>query len=217
MASDLRFSTYHPDRAWPKAWAGGSDHASARMQVIDLEAHFNNVAFAAEPELANGRLNIWQNSYPLAQAQLLPRDLDVGGLRFRWHRPNGRDPDNIRCNGQWITVPPQRYDWVYILASAERRVKDELALVFADGSVDFVEFEIADFWPGATSKAGAREAIRFEALNFPRHVQRAIEPGIWRHRIAVAREAVLSQIRLPDHVAAHIFCMTCLIAEDFTS
>jgi len=172
------------------------------------------IAMAGMDRLAEGRLNIWRNSYPLEEARTLGRDIAVGGMRFQLAPFDGVVADNVRCMGQLIALPPARYDWIYMLCSAERRVEDEAALHFVDGAVDFVPFCIADFWPGARARNGEQEAIRFSAINFPRHRQERIEPGIWRQRLPVSREAALTALRLPCNVAGHVFALTGLLAED---
>tara|TARA_R110002020_G_scaffold36373_2_gene109283 strand:- start:1884 stop:2453 length:570 start_codon:yes stop_codon:yes gene_type:complete len=184
------------------------------MVPIPLETYFNTIAVTGMDRLAEGRLNIWRNSYPLEEARALGREIAAGGMRFRLAPFDGVVADNVRCMGQLVALPPARYDWIYMLCSAERRVEDEAALHFVDGAVDFVPFCIADFWPGARARNGEQEAIRFSAINFPRHRQERIEPGIWRQRLPVSREVALTALRLPRNIAGHVFALTCLLAED---
>lgn len=203
--------SYYASLTVPAKWVQAD--AAERMVPIDLTSYLNNVGVTSEPNLANGELNIWRNSYPLDEVRALGEEIDVGGIRFAMPSVDGVGPDSIRCSGQHIQLPTNRFDWIYLLCSSERRVEDEAALHFASGDVDFIPFCVSDFWPGAMGRSGEPEAVRFSALNFPRHRQERIEPAIWRQRLPVARETPLSALRLPNNVAAHVFAITCLLSE----
>ena len=209
------YSSYYSKLSWPAEWKDDHSDSAERFVPVELSPYLNNISFADKVTSANGNLNIWRNSYPIEQAAKIPKDINVGGVRFVFPQIDGRSPDNIRCSGQRIELEINLYDWIYILCAGERRVEDEAILYFSDNSVDFVPFCVSDFWPGAKPRNGELEAIRFNSLNFPRHCEKYIEPAIWRQRIPVARETPILALGLPNNIAAHIFSITCLRSEEY--
>ncbi|MGE5828837.1 MAG: hypothetical protein ACM30G_10835 [Micromonosporaceae bacterium] len=182
---------------------------TAEYVVIDLLSYLDDTGITAADDLGGGSFNIWSNTFP---AEHLP-PVDAAGLveveavPFRFPAKTG-GPDNLRCDGRLIGVPVGRYDWIYLLAAAERRTEDPLRLHFADGSTDPEWLRVPDFWPQTEPHFGFRAAIRFPVLHYPRHVQPNMAPSISRVRVPVPREADLAAIRLPDNPAIHIFAMT---------
>ncbi|MFI2209278.1 hypothetical protein [Streptomyces sp. NPDC020141] len=177
-------------------------------RVIDLGTHFDATGITAPDRLADGAFNVWSNSFPAGE---LPRPgslVNVHGLPFAFPAPNGRGHDNLRCARQLIGVPAGRYDFIHVLAAAERRTEDEVGLHYADGSVDHEWLRVSDFWPETASRFGERPAFTCGVLHYPRHVQRGMSPTIWRQRVAAPRESDLRAIRLPDNPAIHVFAMT---------
>lgn len=174
---------------------------------LDLRAHFDNRGLTAVSELAGGGFNVWSNTFPADELPPEGSIVEVGGVLFEFP-VRGRGGDNLRCGGQLIGVPPGDYDWLYLLAAAERHTEDLLYLHYADGSVDPEWLRVSDFWPQTPDRFGAVEAFRCATMHYPRHVQRGVDPVIWRHRVPVPRHAELAAIRLPDNPAAHIFAIT---------
>lgn len=181
---------------------------TAATVTVDLRAHADNVGFTRPDDLGGGAFNIWSNTFP---AERLPARIDgvvdVGGVPFRFPATDRR-PDNLRCTGQRVAVTPGRYDWLYLLAAAERRTEDVVRLHFADGTTDPEWLRVPDFWPQTQAHFGFTTGITFPVMHYPRHVQRNMEPSIWRVRVPVPREADLAAVRLPDNPAIHIFAMT---------
>jgi hypothetical protein len=132
----------------------------------------------------------------------------LGGVPFRFpdEQPDGRD--NLRCSGQLIPVPVDRYDWFYLLAAGERRTEDEVLLHYAGGAVDPEWIRVSDFWPETPPRFGEQESLRCRTLHYPRHVQDRMGPVIWRERVPVPREEPLAAVRLPDNPALHVFAIT---------
>lgn len=176
--------------------------------MLDLTPLFNNSAFTFTHELSDGGLNVWQNSYP---AEALPADrpvVEIEGVPFKLPLKEPSRPDNVMCSGQLLDVPIDLYDWLYVLASAERRTEDWVYLHYAGGAVDPEWLRVSDFWPEAPARFGEKVAFRFPVLHYPRHVQRNLQPVMWRQRVPIARQEPLSRIHLPDNVAIHIFAAT---------
>src|SRR6516225_8709872 len=127
--------------------------AAIIFHPVSLAAHYNNRAISAAGDTKAGSFNVWGNSFP---AEHLPQPgarIDVGGVPFVFAEP-GTGGDNLRCGGQFLPLPPGRYDWIHLLAAAERRTEDQVALHFAGGSVDFEALRVSDFWAGARSAFG---------------------------------------------------------------
>lgn len=180
----------------------------ATMVPVDLGGHFDNRGITPRSELDRGGFNIWDNTFP---AEDLPRPggtVRVGDVPFLFPAPNEDDRDNLRCAGQVIDLPAGRYDWLYLLATAERRSEDVITLHYADGSVDPEWLRVSDFWAETPAHFGEQAHLRCRSLHYPRHVQGNMEPTIWRTRVPVPREVDLSAVRLPDNVAIHIFALT---------
>ena len=182
--------------------------------AVDLRDWFDNRGLTPESDLAGGAFNVWSNTFP---AEDLPADgsrVQVGDVPFEFPARGGTGADNLRCAGQLIPLPPGRYDWLYLLAAAERRTEDLLHLHYAGGAVDPEWLRVSDFWPQTADRFGARPAFRCTAMHYPRHVQRGVDPVIWRHRVPVPRHAELAAVRLPDNPAAHIFALTLAPARE---
>jgi hypothetical protein len=167
---------------------------SARLTYVPMPIgeHFNNRAISPAQESGAGRFNVWGNSFPAGQ---LPA------------------PGNIRCDGQLIAPPRGRYDWLHLLAAAERRAEDGVALHFTDGEVDFEALRVSDFW-AAPARFGEHLAFMTSQMNYPHHVQSGLSALMWRQRVPVTRGQPLTGIRLPRNVAIHVFALTLQSALD---
>jgi hypothetical protein len=176
--------------------------------MLNLAPLFNNKAFTYAHELSGGEMNVWRNSYP---AEMLPPAQDiiqVEGIPFRYPPKQPGQPDNVLCCGQVLDVPRDMYDWLYVLAMAERRTEDWVYLHYANGSVDPEWIRISDFWPESPARFGEALAFRFSSLHYPRHVQRNLNPILWRQRVPITRQEPLVRIHLPENIAVHIFAAT---------
>ena len=152
---------------------------------------------------------------PFPPMSCRPARLAGGGRRSPSEFPvrdAGRQ-DNLRCAGQLIPLPAGRYDWIYLLAAAERRTEDLLRLHYADGSVDQEWLRVSDFWPQTAGPVRRGRGLPMLLRCTTRGIQRGMDPAIWRHRVPVPRHADLAAVRLPDNPAAHIFAMTLLPAQ----
>jgi hypothetical protein len=187
---------------------------SLPTRSVDLAEHVDNVGFSSAARTDLAAFNIWSNSLPFEQLPIT-RDghVDVGPVTFRLLADGQGNADNVRCAGQLVAVPPGHYDWIHLLAAAERRTEDAVLLHFTDASIDPERLRVSDFWPETEAWFGERDGIRFGALHYPRHVQPEMGPALWRERIPVTREGPLAAIRMPDNPAIHVFAMELQIAE----
>jgi hypothetical protein len=174
---------------------------------LDLRQHFDNRGLTSVTDLGGGGFNVWSNTFPADELPPEGSIVEVGGVLFEFPA-SGRGGDNLRCGGQLVPVPPGTYDWLYVLAAAERHTEDLLYLHYTDGSVDPEWLRVSDFWPQTPDRFGALTAFRCATMHYPRHIQHGVDPTIWRHRVPVPRHAELTAIRLPDNPAAHIFAIT---------
>jgi hypothetical protein len=181
--------------------------------LVDLADHFDNRGLSTVASKGEGGFNVWANTFPAEQLPAPDSEVVVGCVRFRFPAKGSGGVDNLRCTGQLVAVPRGRYDWIHLLAAAERRTEDVVYLHFADGSADPEWLRVSDFWPQTPGRFGEWEAFRCTVLHYPRHVQRGMGPVVWRHRVPVPREADLTAVRLPDNPAIHIFAMTLLEAR----
>ncbi|MFG1918458.1 hypothetical protein [Micromonospora sp. NPDC048898] len=175
---------------------------------VDLTAYFNNIGATNRDRLAEGRLNVWKNSFP---AEELPDGTELfrcTQVPFRFPRTGPARLDNVVCAGQRIDLPPGRWDWIYLLACSERRAEDVVHLHYRDGVADQEWLRVSDFWPASPPHFGEVEAITCRRIHFPRHVQAGIGPRIWQQRLAISRQQELAYLRLPDNIAIHVFAMT---------
>ena len=120
---------------------------SARFTYVPMPIgeHFNNRAISPAQESGAGRFNVWGNSFPAGQLPEPGSRVEVAGVPFDFPAV-AAGGDNIRCDGQLIAPPRGRYDWLHLLAAAERRAEDGVALHFTDGEVDFEALRVSDFW-----------------------------------------------------------------------
>jgi hypothetical protein len=174
--------------------------------AVPLDGHLNNVGATSERETGSGSFNVWGNSFA-AEHLPPPGPVVVDGVRFEFPAAGAGEPDNVRCEGQLVAVPPGAYDWVYVLAAAERRAEDDVALHFERGEVDFEALRISDFWAGEAA-FGERLAVESPVMHYPRHVQPNVPARLWSQRVPVTRRATLEAIRLPRNVAIHVFALT---------
>lgn len=180
--------------------------SARRFRTLQLQPHRNNVGITAAPAAGRGRFNVWGNSLP---AEHVPGGgrITVDGVPFEWPSVVAGNADNVRCAGQLIEVVRGRYDWLYVLAASERRAEDEVALHFADGSVDFEALRVSDFW-AAPAVFGETEAVATPVMHYPHHVQPGVPAKVWCQRVPVTRRADLAAVRLPRNVALHVFAAT---------
>ncbi|MEV5747556.1 hypothetical protein AB0L00_07025 [Actinoallomurus sp. NPDC052308] len=179
------------------------------MTQVDLSSFFDNTGLTGRDDLSGGAFNIWRNTFPAEELPGEPPTV-LGGVPFRFPDRGPSGADNVRCAGQLVPVPPGRYDWVYLVAAAERRTEDFVLLHYADGAIDPEWLRVSDFWPETDPRFGERHGLRCRTLHYPRHVQERMGPAIWRERVPVPRETPLTAIRLPDNPAVHVFAMTLL-------
>jgi hypothetical protein len=174
--------------------------------AVSLDEHLNNVGATSRRHTGSGAFNVWGNSFA-AEHLPGPGPVDVDGVSFDFPTVGTGEPDNVRCEGQLVEVSPDAYDWLYLLAAAERRAEDEFALHFEGGAVDFEALRISDFW---ASEAAFGERVAFESpvMHYPRHVQPRVSALLWIQRVPVTRRATLEAIRLPRNVAVHVFALT---------
>lgn len=182
----------------------------SRFALLDLSATYNRIAITSADALASGNFNVWGNSFP---AELLPTggsNVDVLGVPFQFPPITAGQPNSVDCRGQFLSVPCDRYDWMYLLAAAERRAEDVMYLHYSDGTVDSTWLRVSDFWPDAPAHFGEQVAFRPPHTHYPHHVQRNLAPTIWRQRVAISRTVPLCAVRLPENIAIHIFAATLL-------
>lgn len=187
--------------------AGANARVRAERDLaVPLDEHLNNVGATSSHDTGSGAFNVWGNSFA-AEHLPPPGAVVVDGVRFDFPEVGTGESDNVRCEGQLVDVPADAYDWLYLLAAAERRAEDEVALHFEDGEVDFEAFRISDFW-AAEAAFGERVAASSPVMHYPRHVQPDVPARLWIQRVPVTRRAMLEAIRLPRNVAIHVFALT---------
>jgi hypothetical protein len=180
----------------------------ARTTSVDLSVHLDTVGFspADRPDLA--AFNIWSNSFPYEELERTPDGaVRVGAVGFDVVADGRGTPDHVRCAGQYVELPRGHYDWIHLLAAAERRTEDTVLLHFGDGVVEPEWLRVSDFWPQSPAWFGERDGLAFTTLHYPRHVQQDLEPSLWRTRVPVPREQPLTGLRLPDNPAIHVFAI----------
>jgi hypothetical protein len=177
---------------------------------VDLSGAFNNGGIAASRWPTSGGFNIWANTFPAEQLPAPGSTVPVGGVPFRFPGAPAGQPDNIRCRGQRIALPPGRYDWCYVLAAAERRTEDAVLLRYADGTAHRQWLRVSDFWPETPARFGELPAYRTDRMLYPRHAQHNMAAAIWRCRIPVSLPGTVVALDLPDNPAIHIFALTAL-------
>jgi hypothetical protein len=177
------------------------------MRIIDLTDHLDNVGVSTAAGTEAGRFNVWGNSFAAEDLPAPGAEVSIDGVRFRMP-PVGAGHDNVRCAGQYLDVESRDGldDWLYVLASAERRVEDEVALHFTGGAVDFEPLRISDFW-AAPAMFGETKAFE-TAMHYPHHTQFGVPAAIWCQRVPITRRAPLTGIGLPHNVALHVFAAT---------
>ena len=180
--------------------------AIRRFRPVDLAGHRNNRGATGRASIGTGRFNVWGNSFPADHLPPPGSTLVVGDVPFTMPPP---DPagDNVRCAGQFVSLRALRGDWVHVLAAAERRAEDTLALHFADGQVDHEALRVSDFW-AAPAWFGEPAAARTPVMHYPHHVQRDVPALLWAQRVPVVRRASLTGMRFPHNIAVHVFAVT---------
>jgi len=189
-----------------------SSAISRLCEPVDLSGHRNNTAVSAATETKAGAFNVWGNSFA---AEYLPAGgslVHVAGVPFRFP-PVCEGPDNVRCEGQFLTVPQGRYDWIHVLAASERRSESTVDLHYADGSVDPEALRVSDFW-AAPAWFGEVKAFESLVMHYPHHVQRDVSALMWAQRVPVTRRTDLTGLRLPRNIAVHLFAVTLQRTED---
>ncbi|MEW1910619.1 hypothetical protein AB0442_19575 [Kitasatospora sp. NPDC085895] len=180
--------------------------SAPRYRVVELAAHRNNQAATRVHTTGAGGFNVWRNSFPAEHLPPGGSEVEVGGVPFSFP-PVGEGDDNVRCDGQFVEVPAGRYDWIHLLAAAERRTEDTVELHYADGSVDSEWLRVSDFW-SAPAWFGELPALRTPVMHYPYHVQPGLSAHLWAQRVPVPRRTALAGLRLPRNIAVHLFAAT---------
>jgi hypothetical protein len=180
--------------------------ATIRFVPVEISGHSNNRAISPATDTGSGCFNVWGNSFPAEHLPPPGSRIQVAEIPFDFPAGGGGG-DNIRCGGQFVTIPPGRYDWLHLLAAAERRTEDTVALHFEDGEVDFEALRISDFW-AAPARFGEHRAFETSVMRYPHHVQARLGALLWSQRVPVTRQRDLTAIRLPRNIAVHIFAVT---------
>lgn len=194
------------DVAPPGPSATLSTVTAVSFTPLRIAEHCNNQAISAEGEIRSGRFNVWGNSFPAADLPEPGGRVRVAGVPFDFP-VRGAGGDNIRCDGQLVELPPGRWDWLHLLAAAERRAEDTVALHFESGDVDFEALRVSDFW-AAPARFGEERAFGSSVMHYPHHVQPRLSALIWGQRVPVTRQQPLAALRLPRNVAIHVFALT---------
>ncbi|HEX5115069.1 MAG TPA: hypothetical protein VFW65_07710 [Pseudonocardiaceae bacterium] len=176
--------------------------------AVDLSGVFDNRGTTQRSALDRGAFNIWSNTFPAEELPAPGGTIVLGGVPFHFPAPNRDGYDNFRCGGQLVNLPVGRYDWLYLLAAAERRSEDMVALHHTDGSVDVEWLRVSDFWAETPAHFGERFKLSCGSLHYPRHVQSNMSPAIWRTRVPVPAELDLAAVGFPDNPAIHVFALT---------
>jgi hypothetical protein len=179
---------------------------------VELEAYLNNVGICESRWPTTGAFNIWSNTFPAEELPPRGSMVDVGAVPFRFPAAGPGGEDNLRCRGQSVALPAGRPDWIYLLAAAERRTEDAVALRYSDSTERRQWLRVSDFWPQTPARFGELEAFRCPRMLYPRHSQANMAPVIWRCRVPVTVPGTIEAIRLPDNPAIHIFALT-LVGE----
>lgn len=185
---------------------------SSTAKVLDLSPYVDNVGASRAAEPDAGQLNVWGNSLSADHLPAPGTEVLVEGVPFRLTGSDGGTVGDVRCAGQLIRVPTGSYDWIYLLACAERRVEDDVALHFSDDAVDFEPLRVSDFW-AAPAVFGETRAFASPVMHYRRHVQYGLEGLLWCQRVPVVRRALLSALRLPYNIAVHVFAATLVAAR----
>jgi hypothetical protein len=184
-----------------------SQASTATFRPVDLADHLNNQGVSAPDDTRSGSFNVWGNSFPADHLPAPGARVTQAGVPFVLpdRHPDG---DNVRCAGQFLTVPTGRYDWIHLLAASERRTEDRVALHFADDSVDFEALRVSDFWAEAAPAFGDELAFQTPVMHYPHHVQPRVPALMWVQRVPVTRRQDLVGFRLPRNIAIHLFAVT---------
>ncbi|RFU85219.1 hypothetical protein DY218_18560 [Streptomyces triticagri] len=183
----------------------------ADFTPVGLQQHFNGKGVSAPRRWpTTGGFNVWGNTFPAEGLPTGGGDAEVACIPFRFPVDDSAAgaPDNLRCRGQSVDVPPGEYQWIHVLAAAERRTEDEAVLHYADGSTRREWLRISDFWPETDQRFGELLAFRTRYLMYPRHSQHNMVPSIWLQRVPVTAPGTVTAVELPDNPAIHIFAIT---------
>lgn len=174
---------------------------------VDLSTLYNNRATSEYDRLDEGAFNVWGNSFPARELPTPGEPFDVAGVPFVRGAPTDAG-DNVRCDGQYVEVPASACDWVHLVVAGERRAEAEVALHHAEGEVEFEALRVSDFWAEAPAVFGELAVTATAVTHYPHHVQPRLSARLWAQRVPVVRSTPLQGIRLPRHVAVHVFALT---------
>jgi hypothetical protein len=178
-----------------------------RATTVDLDGVYNNDAISWAHAPGDGAFNVWGNALP---AEYLPEGgstVVVEDVPFRFPDKADRRRNDVRCAGQLLAGPGGPAEWLYLLTAGERRVEDEIAVHFTDGSVDFEAVRVSDFW-AAPAVFGEVAAFTTPVMHYPHHVQQGVPATIWCQRVPVVRRGAVDFAHLPANAALHIFAAT---------
>lgn len=185
--------------------SGGRNYA-----LLELDDVFDNDSISWATDPGDGAFNVWGNTLP-AEGFPPAREHELAGVPLRLPPLDDGVANALVCRRQLLELEPRRCDWIHALAASERRTEDVVQLHYADGSVDPEWLRVSDFWP-SSARFGELEALRFDVMHYPRHVQPRVQGRVWLTRIPVPRRCDLRAIRLPENVAMQLFALTLELA-----
>jgi hypothetical protein len=190
--------------------------ASRACAPLALDALFDNDGISGRERPGDGAFNIWGNTFP---AECLPASgaiVVVEGIPFRFPPKEDGEPNNVRCRGQFLRLEEAVWDWVYVLAAAERRSEEAVLVRFGDGSERPEWLRVSDFWPETHCRFGEPLAFAGNGLHYPRHAQPNMRPAIWQSRVPIGLRRPVVGVTLPENPAIHLFAAT-LVREPPTA
>jgi alpha-mannosidase len=115
------FSPYQPRTFAVKLAATNTKAPVSHSQPLALDYEMSVASRTNRP--ADGSFDWAPNSQGASQgkalpAEMLPREINVGGIRFKLAPADIGKPNAVLAHGQTITLPPGKYNRVYLLAAA---------------------------------------------------------------------------------------------------
>jgi len=188
------------------------------VAMLELTQLFNNDAISSDKSKQDGNFDLPErpsgDTYPAEQLPESGADLAIAavpGLAFRFPDKADGKPNNARCQGQRVLLPPGVYSGLWLLASADTADQEGAATIEYEKGREPVTLRVSD-WCGE-AKFGEIEAVRCTARHTFDGTREEKVCRMWAIPLPLRREP-LKAVLLPKSDRIHLFAATLIRATE---
>ncbi|MCL6449857.1 MAG: hypothetical protein K6T75_00990 [Acetobacteraceae bacterium] len=192
-------------QGWSLPDDGAGCFSRGRYLGVDLRPFLNHAcaSFDRRPFAALGH-----SSFPAEELGSLPRPLVVGGVPLWLPAFCDGEPDNTRCDGQRLEVPPGRYCALAVLGASEMGSYKEQVWLRFDAGPEASRTLGLTRWILPEPQFGELAAYAATHCHAPGRQVPGIQPRLWVQFIVLDPDRALIALVLPENILMHVLALT---------